>query len=75
MRYASAVKLIYAFGTSGYAHPAAEYLRIGIRRFAEEIFIVGTHGEKRGINSAQRSRKGYEFVPAEVQLYGYGLLV
>ena len=63
------------FVSFGKLYPSAKYFRIGIRRLAEKVFIVGTDGEKRRINSAERCGEGYELVPAEVQLYRYRLAV
>ena len=56
-----------------YFYPAAENFRIRIRRFTEKVFIVGAYGEKRGINSAESCREGYELVSAEVQFNRNGL--
>lgn len=54
-------------------YPAAQHLRIGVRRFAEKIFVLGTDGEKRGIYPAYSCGKCYELVSAQAELYRDGL--
>ena len=49
--------------------PAAQHLRIGIRRFADEIFIVRGDREDGGIHTRKRGFEGGEFVAAEVEFY------
>lgn len=48
-----------------HVNAAAQHFCIGIGCFPEKIFIVGTNGEQRGIDSRQCSAKSLDFVPAQ----------
>ena len=63
------------FFSQSYKYLAAQYFRIGIRRFAQKIFIAGLHRKYGGIYARQRCGKGYKFVSAEIEFYRNRLFV